>query len=254
MSSYYSRIFVLLIIGIAAVIAIALHAPIPQPSDYHAFADQRLIFGVPNFWNVISNGGFLVAGGIGFIWLWKTTPPGALPALIGLYRWFFAGAVLVAAGSAYYHLEPNDRTLVWDRLPMTVSFMAFFSIIVGEHISIRAGRVLLYPSMVVGLASVVYWHFSEVAGRGDLRPYLIVQFLPMTLVPLILILFPARYSHAKLTWGLLGFYVLAKILEIADESIYSITSVISGHTLKHIAAAFGMLLFLGALLRRRAMQ
>jgi hypothetical protein len=254
MTSFHARIFVLLSVAVAAVVAVALHAPIAQPAGYHLFADQRLILGIPNFWNVVSNLGFLVVGWAGSVVLSNRMPLGALPPLRALYRWFFAGAILVAIGSAYYHWSPNDQTLVWDRLPMTVSFMAFFSIIIGEQLSIRAGRVLLYPLMVVGFASVIYWHLSEGAGRGDLRPYLVVQFLPMALVPLIMLLFPARYSHGRLVWGLLGAYVAAKLFEIADEQIYAYTHFISGHTLKHFAAAFGMLLFLVALLRRRSMQ
>ena len=254
MTSFHARLLVLLSVAIAAVVAVALHAPIAQPAGYHLFADQRMILGIPNLWNVVSNLGFLAVGWAGSVALATSTPAGALLPLRALYRWFFAGAILVAIGSAYYHWSPNDQTLVWDRLPMTVSFMAFFSIIVGEHLSIRAGRALLYPLMAIGFASVIYWHLSENAGRGDLRPYLVVQFLPMALVPLIMLLFPARYSHGRLIWGLLAAYALAKLFEIADEQVYAFTHFISGHTLKHFAAAFGMLLFLVAILRRRSMQ
>ena len=241
----------MLAIAAAAVAAVALHAPIAQPPDYHAFADQRRIWGVPNFWNVVSNLPFFVVGWAGSVELAGRAPPGALASLRAAYRWFFAGALLVAIGSAYYHLAPTDQSLAWDRLPMTLAFMAFFSVIIGEHISPRAGRLLLYPLLALGVASVVYWHLSEEVGRGDLRLYLIVQFLPMVLIPLILLLFPSRLSLTRMIWGVLGAYALAKLFELGDEWIYSQSHVISGHTLKHLAAALGMYFFLVAVRRRR---
>lgn len=38
-----------------------------------------------------------------------------------LWGWtcFYIGVGAVAFGSAYYHLEPNDARLVWDRLPVS---------------------------------------------------------------------------------------------------------------------------------------
>jgi hypothetical protein len=251
MNSRQMRLAVLLAIAFAAITAVAFHAPIAQPPGYHVFADQRQIWGVPNFWNVVSNLPFFVVGWAGSVELARRVSPGALASLRAAYRWFFAGALLVAIGSAYYHLAPTDQSLVWDRLPMTIAFMAFFSVIIGEHISPRAGRLLLYPLLALGVVSVVYWHLSEEAGRGDLRPYLIVQFLPMLLIPLIMFLFPSRLSRAGLVWGALGAYGLAKLFELDDEWIYSFSQIISGHTLKHLAAAVGMYLLLVAIRQRR---
>lgn len=38
-----------------------------------------------------------------------------------LWGWacFFIGVAAVGVGSSYYHLEPNDARLVWDRLPVS---------------------------------------------------------------------------------------------------------------------------------------
>ena len=134
---------------------------------------------------------------------------------------------------------------------MTVVFMAFFSVIIGEHISPRTGQLLLYPLLAIGVASIVYWQVSEEAGRGDLRLYLIVQFLPMMLIPLILLSFPSRLSRVRLIWGVLGAYALAKFFELGDEWVYSFSQIISGHTLKHLAAALGMYMLLVAIRQRR---
>ncbi len=248
------RLAVILAVGIVAALAVALHAPIPQPAAYHAFADQRRILGVPNFWNVVSNLPLLLVGWAGVRELAGHSPRGALASLRAAYFCFFFGGILVALGSAYYHLEPSNDTLTWDRLPMTLVFMAFFSIIIGEHLSPSLGRRLLVPLVLLGLASVVYWHLSERANDGDLRPYILVQYLPAALVPAVLLLFPSRLSRVGLMWSVLGAYALAKLFEVTDRLVFSLGQIVSGHTLKHLVAALGMYIFLVALKVRRDMH
>jgi hypothetical protein len=240
------RSWILIALSAAAVAGATLVPPIAQPLDYHAFVDQRTIWGVPNFWNVVSNLPFLIFGLMGVAQVLRRK---SLP-LRPLYFTFFGGACLVAFGSGYYHLAPSNETLVWDRLTMAVVFMAFFAIVLAEYVHERAGRALFIPLEIMGVGSVVYWHFTEVAGRGDLRAYGITQFLPTILIPLILILFPARLWPSRFVWGVLATYVLAKLLEYFDAAVYSLGHVISGHSLKHVAAAFGTYLFLLALKRR----
>ena len=58
-------VWILIALSIIAVIAVTMHAPIAQPLDYHAFADRRTLYGIPNFWNVISNVPFLTFGAMG---------------------------------------------------------------------------------------------------------------------------------------------------------------------------------------------
>ena len=243
------RLWILFGLSIVAIAGVMLHAPIAQPLDYHAFVDQRRIWGIPNFWNVVSNVPFLIFGlmGVTEIGGRKSLP------LKSLYLTFFAGTCLVALGSGYYHLAPSNDTLVWDRLTMAIVFMALFSIIVAEFVSARVGRLSFLPLEVLGVGSVVYWHFTEVAGHGDLRPYIVTQFLPIILIPLILAFFPARLWPARYLWAVLGTYVLAKLLELFDAQVFAIFGhAISGHSLKHVAAALGTYFFLLAVKRRYA--
>jgi hypothetical protein len=66
-----------------------------------------------------------------------------------------------------------------------------------------------------------------------------VQFLPVLLIPLLLLLYPRRGSGGL--WLALALYVLAKLLEtIRRASVRSAGGRISGHSLKHVAAAAGM--------------
>lgn len=236
------RIAFVLLLAAAAVIGLFLHGPIAQPAGYHAFADQRTILGIPNFWNVISNLAFLIPGLIGVNELRHRRP-----RLRAMYLAFFAGSCLVALGSGYYHLAPANETLVWDRLPMAIVFMAFFCIIVADRICERAATVMFYPLIGFAVFSVAYWHFS-----GDLRPYVIAQFLPVLLLPLILFLFPAVTGDSPLMWGVLAAYVVAKLFEFADGPIYLTLQVVSGHTLKHMTAALGVYFFLLAVRRCHA--
>ena len=46
----------------------------------------------------------------------------------------------------------------------------------------QGGRVILWPLVLAGVASVGYWYWSEIQGQGDLRAYGVAQFLPMLLI------------------------------------------------------------------------
>lgn len=221
--------------------------PIPQDPAYHQFSDQREVLRIPNFWNVITNFPFFVVG----VWCLVEMKRITLPADFSRYRLhfivFFAGVLLVSWGSAYYHLDPSNRTLVWDRLPMTVAFMAFCCAVVGERMSRVWGVRLLWPLIVVGVLSVAYWHVTESQGVGDLRPYGLVQFLPMLLIPLLLVTRPARILSNGLVWLVLAAYALAKVAEHYDADIFSALGFISGHSIKHLLAALGAYCLLLAL-------
>ena len=161
----------LIFTALLALGAILTQGPIPQDITYHLFVDTREIWSVPNFWNVVTNVPFTIVGLLG---LYKLRRPGKLKLLDEnslAYILLFFGTFLVGFGSGYYHLAPDNQTLVWDRLPMTIAFMALFSIIISEFVSVRSGRALLLPLILAGILSVVYWHFSEVRGEGDLRFY-----------------------------------------------------------------------------------
>lgn len=211
--------------------------PIPQDLSYHLFADDHTYFHVPNFWNVMSNFLFLVFGSLFFTLIAQTKSifNQFLIIVIGL------GFVLTGLGSAYYHWDPNNETLVWDRIPMTLVFVSFFLLLIGENISVRLAKMTFIPALVTGVMSVVYWISTERSGAGDLRPYVFIQFYP--LLGTLVILFFERKRIVGGEMLLLAFlcYVVAKIFEMKLDQIGLELTGFSGHSVKHIAASFSAL-------------
>lgn len=229
-------------LGLAVTIAIIATSlrPIPQPLSYHHFADRRSFLGVRNFGDVASNVAFAVVGLWGLAFVIGSGRERLRLCFVDYrecipYFFVFFGLLLTAFGSAYYHLAPDNTRLVWDRLPMTIVFAGLVSAVVCERVNVTAGLTLLPLLLLIGIASVVQWHYSELQGHGDLRFYAAVQ-LYSALVLVIALLMPSQYSR-RLDFGVVaGFYVLAKIFETADRPIFEFVHIVSGHTLKHLAA------------------
>ena len=230
----------LLLLTLMALVGVLFLDAIPQDGNYHNFADNRKMFHIENFWNVISNLPFLVVGLYALYQLLILKSFAILKEVKKSYLLFFVGVTLVAFGSSYYHLNPNNETLLWDRLPMTIAFMALFSFVIAEFFSIQVGKMLSLPLLFLGMASVLYWFMGELNGCGDLRAYAVVQFLPMLIMPLMFLFFRASFSLVSGYWYLLLCYLLAKLFEHFDGEIYEMLGVISGHSLKHMVSALGI--------------
>jgi hypothetical protein len=242
----------LLIAFSAFLIALSfLVEPVAQDPGYHQFADTRSIFGIANFWNVVSNLPFLFVGAAG-LWYFRTSErTGIIPGLYPAYLVFFGGVFLTSLGSSWFHLVPDNSTLLWDRLPMTIAFMALFAIVIGEHVCDKSARRLLLPLLIAGAASVLYWHYTESVGAGDLRAYAIVQFLPMILIPIILLAYPSRFSLQGTYWGMILLYALSKLFEFFDYNVYEAGLLFSGHSIKHVVAAAAPALLLYGIKNRQ---
>jgi hypothetical protein len=215
------------------VVMMLVLAPIRQDPAYHLFADVRSYCGVPNFINAFSNVAFLLVGGIGAFHCLRHPVTGATRS----WTVFFLGVACVALGSGYYHWAPDNRTLVWDRLPMTIAFMALFAGLLSEHLGARLEQRLLTAAITVGIASVAWWAYSD-----DLRFYGWVQFAPLIAIPVVLATYEAQYTHRRYLLYGLACYVLAKGAEFYDREIFVLTAhAISGHSLKHLLAALAPL-------------
>ncbi len=255
------QIRILLIIGLSVVAAGIVHflPPLAQNPAYHNFADQREIWGVPNLFNVISNAPFVLVGVLGLFFLLRNGPTDTAGPFLDCrertpFLMLFAGVCLTGFGSAYYHLAPSNATLFWDRLPMTTVFMSLFAAVIAERISIRAGQRLLPPLLAAGIGSVVYSQMRELTGGGDLRFYFLVQFFPLLAIPLMLLLFPPKYTRSGGLFWLVGLYALAKIFELLDAQLFAQGGFVSGHTLKHLLSAMAAYEILRMLKSRRPVE
>lgn len=203
--------------------------------------------------DVLSNIPFIIVGVWGVFCLLlrsnKTSfnmPWERLPYLV-----FFTGVALTGIGSLWYHVSPGNPRLLWDLLPMTCSFMSIVAAQIIERISMRVGFWLFIPLLVLGVASVVYWYFTEAHGHGDYRFYLFVQFYPPVLLAMIIGLFPPRYTGTGYLVVAFLLYLVAKLFEHFDKQLYSIGGIVSGHSLKHVTAALSCYCILTMLQRRR---
>jgi hypothetical protein len=220
--------------------------PIAQFSGYHAFADQSVLFGVPHGADVLSNIGFALVALWGLLRLWPMHGPGRHG-----YRLFLMALLMTAAGSALYHLAPGDARLVWDRIPIALACAGLMTAVRAECLqkcSSLADSVLLG---IFAVLSVLWWYVTGPGGTGDLRPYLLMQGLPLVLIPLWQFIYGAP-RRDKLAFGIaLALYVFAKLAELSDHALLDALGVVSGHTIKHLLATAAAAVLVARLVERQ---
>ena len=226
------KLIILLSLFAVSLIAVMLIGKIEQPQSYHNFADNRTFFGIPNFFDTISNLLFFFVGMYGLRFVYKNVRREAR------YSWLtlFTGVTLVSFGSGYYHWNPNDTTLVWDRLPLIMGFMGLFSAVLTEFINPKLEKYVLVPAVLLGLLSVIYWHYVD-----DLRFYFYLQAVTLLAITAVILMYEGRFTLRRYLLYTFGFYILSKFAEFSDRTIYTVTNNhLSGHTLKHILAALAV--------------
>ncbi len=224
----------------ALTVLTALQSSFPQNPTYHLFADQRVLFGVPHAGDVLSNLAFILTSLLGLgATRGKTQNRRAFAdeAEHHPLQIFFIGLLLSGLGSAWYHLQPDNPRLLLDRLPMVLTTAGFASAVLGERLSPRIGNQALWPLLLLGLASVLWWGWSEHLGRGDLRFYALFQFGLIPPVIALLAMRPPRYSHGACYGIALLLYAAAKLAEHFDQALFDALGILSGHNLKHLLAA-----------------
>jgi len=247
MKSLQHRLPLLVTVLLAA--AALFHGPIHQPAGYHDFADQTLRFGVPHFCDVTSNLGFALAAFWGWI---RLAPLRAHPELRcgwAGYRLFLAGLLLTAFGSSWYHLAPDNASLVWDRLPIALACGGLLAGVWGDVQRKDSSRLSSLLALIAVL-SVGWWYYTDLSGNGDLRPYLLLQILPILLIPLWQWIYRMPGADRLAFGTALGIYVVAKFAELNDHEIAAALGAATGHTLKHLLATVAAALIVGQLVRR----
>jgi acyl-[acyl-carrier-protein]-phospholipid O-acyltransferase/long-chain-fatty-acid--[acyl-carrier-protein] ligase len=233
---------------LAAVAAMLWHGPVAQLPHYHEFADRRSWLGIPNAADVLSNLGFALVGVLGLALLWQNRASPALQAGRQGYALFFASLVLTTLGSGWYHLAPDDARLLWDRLPIALACAGLLAAVWRETVG---GDRRIAPLLAASaLGSVFWWRYTALRGDGDLGPYLLLQLLPLVLVPLLHWQHHVPSAERRVFALALGMYVLAKCLELADHATFAALTIVSGHTLKHVLATLAAVLIWWSLRQR----
>ena len=234
--------------GAALLLLLALLLPeYAQTAHYHAFADQRSLAGLPHAADVLSNLGFVVMGVLGLRALWQADicrVNGTARAMCAL---FFAGLLCTSLGSSFYHWAPQDASLVWDRLGMSVAFAGLLGLAVQTRLDDTSASVAALIMLVAAPLGVAVW-----AQTGNVLPWALVQGGGMLAVVWLTFLEPRRHAlPVELGW-VIGLYVVAKLLEMSDVDVFDVTGhMISGHSLKHWVAAAAALPVIRALHKRR---
>jgi hypothetical protein len=230
--------------------------PISQSVDYHQFADQRIYFGMPNFFNVVSNIFIFFPGLIGLIWLLR--PREFLLHITFIKfseRWpyfiLFLSVIMASLASIYYHLAPDNARLVWDRIPIAIGIVALLSTVLIERINTNIGFISLPFLILSGVGSVIYWDWSEQSGLGNLNYYIVVQ-----IYSILAIIFLSKYYFSRYTGGagiyvVIILYAFAKLAETLDHEIYSLGKIISGHSVKHLLVGLAVFQIVRILQNRR---
>jgi len=239
-----------LLITVALVIALLVHGPIAQLAHYHDFADQRSGFGLPNLADVLSNAGFALLGVWGLCSLWSKRRAPEIRAGWPGYCLFLVALTLTAFGSGYYHLAPDNARLVWDRLPIALACAGLLAGVRAETHAPSNARLVTALLACCAVASVAWWHFTELQGTGDLRPYLLLQGLPLILIPLWQATHRAPSADRRAFALALLLYVAAKLAELHDHELLAMLGWISGHTLKHLLATGAAAVLIGRLVQR----
>jgi hypothetical protein len=228
-------LFILAVIGIGLLLP-----PIPQPESYHHFADQRSWGAIPNAADVISNSIFIAAGALG---LYRLKQPldeiqqARLPLSV-----FFLGLVLTGAGSAYYHWIPNSQTILVDRLPMVIAFAGVIGAFLAQRVSVWIGVIRLIAGLGVGAVGLIVS-----AATGNLALYLALQFGGLAGLVIGLLVFKNGNDPIP-WWALIAWYAVAKTFELGDHAVWDFTQqMVSGHTLKHLAAGMAGVVLVQAL-------
>ena len=220
------------------LLAFAALAPVlPQPAGHHAFADRRVLWGIPFAMDVLSNLPFALGGLAGGWLLWRAPRRAISNMQRAMAELFFAGLLLVAVGSSWYHWQPDDAGLAIDRYAMAIAFAGLLGLAAAGRVSERAGTLL--GLALLTLAPLAVWVWSA---TGNVLPWATVQFGGLVLLVGLGLMPPADHALRVNWWLVLLAYAVAKLFELNDHAVFELTGGwLSGHTVKHVVASLAPL-------------
>lgn len=185
--------------------------PIPRDKKYHDFADHKNIMNIHNGMNVISNLALIIP----VLYFYKNKK----------YKFIYINIILLAITSAYYHLNPNQKTIIYDMM-----------FVVGTHTSAIMYLINSDKKSLIYIFGIYSVYYATV--YNDVRIYELIKY--GTSLYFIYNVYKIK-SISKYSIILIVLYLIQDYTAKKDKEIYKLTNnTISGHTLKHIIASINI--------------
>jgi putative effector of murein hydrolase LrgA (UPF0299 family) len=227
---------ILAALTLAACVGLLAWGPVLLDAGMHRYAGQRAWLGLPSAVNVLCNLPLLLAG----VWGWHAARASAWPASVRLpWQGFFisvAGGSLIAA---VYHAAPSDTGFVLAQAAMAAAFVMLTFGMLAERVHTRFGSRtgVQAAAALVALAAGAVVLGTGLRGSVDLRPFLLLQIVPLLLIPAGVASLQGAHTRGSDWLVMLVAYAAAKLFEMADTQIFAVTGWIGGHALMHLALA-----------------
>lgn len=228
---------VVVVVAVIAAAIVAAAFPITRAPELHHYADQRSSLGIPHAGDVLSNLPFVIAGA----WF-------AVRAQTAYARLACLGVAAIGIGSGAYHVAPSDVTLAFDWGPIAVALMLVLAAVVDDRLGARAGRIAGVAGPLVAIGAVAIWIAGGGTEGGSVTPYGTVQALGIALPALLALIAPGSIPRRPLLLAVLWF-ATARLCAANDHQLLDAIG-ISGHSMKHVAAAVAAAFALHALTSR----
>jgi hypothetical protein len=204
--------------------------PIVRTPTFHHYADARTWLGIPHAGDVLSNAAFIVVAVLAALRLRAGRSADG-------FAWLAcAGVAGIGIGSGSYHVAPSDALLALDWAPIVLALAWITAAVVADRHGRRAGVIALVVGTSAALVAVAIWYLGGgTTGGGDMTAYVTVQLLGVALPLAVALSAPGRIPARHLAVALAGF-LLARLFATRDASLLDAIGV-SGHSLKHVAAA-----------------
>lgn len=230
--------------SLATVMGLVAWGPILLSPEAHDYADSRAWLGIPSAANVCVNVAMLAVGS----WGWCVTRVSAWPPQLRRpWQLFQACAVVSALLAAAYHTWPGDTLFVATHAATAGGFMMLTLGMLAERVHPRFGASMSCGLLLLGAAVLAG---AVLIGRSsgnplDMRPLLLLEIVPVLVIPAGALSLPGRATHARDWIVVLLLYAAAKLLEPSDALILQSSGWVSGHTLMHLAltAAVGWMAY-----------
>jgi hypothetical protein len=128
---------------------------------------------------------------------------------------FFVAIALAGPAAAYHHWAPDGWSLFVTHLLAGWASTALVCACLAERVDTRWSRApLLLGSLTLAALAVSHWAVGEVThGAGDMRSHLLLQSLPLLLVPAGLVQLPGRWTTPRDWYVVLSLHAAALLVD-----------------------------------------